>query len=83
MSKSPCCEICSSPNNLVVVECVTFCPKHKPETLDCGCPVDGDDVCEECCEHYDTEDRICTACGYDATEDMMNAAHERSEGYER
>lgn len=45
-----------------------------PKVHECG----DDDVCEECCEHGDTDDHCCLDCGKDMTEDRMCAAYDRA-----
>jgi hypothetical protein len=37
-----------------------------------------DDVCEECCEHGDTDDYACLDCGKELLEDRMCAAYDRA-----
>lgn len=47
-------------------------------TLECGCEVECDNPCEECCEHGDicTDDRICLDCGKDMTEHLYAQAED-------
>ena len=49
----------------------------------CGEPVGLDLNCQQCCDHSDMDNGECLDCGADRTEDLMNAAHEQSEGMER
>lgn len=44
------------------------------ETLECGCPIDGDERCESCCDHDDvcTDERICLICDKDLSESMAS-----------
>lgn len=50
-----------------------------PETFDCGCPVDGDERCEDCCDHgdVDSDERCCLDCGKDFTEQLMARAYDQ------
>lgn len=48
------------------------------ETLECGCPIDGDERCESCCDHDDIDETTCLECGADMTEQMMADAYDRA-----
>lgn len=52
-----------------------YCPD---ELRECGCPIDGDEQCEECCEHGDMEDGQCLDCGADRTEELMAMAYDHA-----
>lgn len=48
---------------------------------ECGvCRNDSDDVCEECCDHSDTDGGYCLICDTDQTENMCGAAESYYEG---
>lgn len=48
------------------------------ETLECGCPIDGDERCEACCDHDDVcmDERCCLICGKDMTEEFAARAYD-------
>mgnify|MGYP001544975759 CR=1 FL=1 len=37
---------------------------------------DADDICQECCEHDDSDEHCCLICGADMMEDRMAAAYD-------
>lgn len=41
----------------------------------CG---EDDEICEECCEHGDTDEYCCLDCGKELTEERMAAAYDRA-----
>lgn len=42
------------------------------------CKIDDGTVCEDCCDHTDTDDYCCLDCGKELLEDRMAAAYDRA-----
>lgn len=42
------------------------------------CKISDGSVCEDCCEHGDTDDHSCLDCGKEMMEDRMAAAFDRA-----
>lgn len=67
------------PNGCGITICDCF--DHVCPNMECGCLIDGDDRCEECCDHDDVErdERCCLICGADRTEYFMGEAEWRAD----